>query len=99
MTAYLIRRFIQMLIVLLLSSMAIYTLLNLAPGGPFDQLRQVQDKKQRISDERVEETLFNQLLDAGTEGAVKPEDVAREALRLAAVKLPVKTRTVVREDW
>ncbi|CUH59315.1 50S ribosomal protein L16 [Thalassobacter stenotrophicus] len=27
------------------------------------------------------------------------EDVAREALRLAAMKLPIKTRTVVREDW
>ncbi len=27
------------------------------------------------------------------------EEVAREALRLAAMKLPVKTRTVVREDW
>ena len=27
------------------------------------------------------------------------ELVAREALRLAAMKLPVKTRTVVREDW
>jgi len=27
------------------------------------------------------------------------EPVAREALRLAAMKLPVKTRTVVREDW
>ena len=27
------------------------------------------------------------------------EIVAREALRLAAMKLPVKTRTVVREDW
>jgi large subunit ribosomal protein L16 len=27
------------------------------------------------------------------------EDVAREALRLAAMKLPVKTRTVLREDW
>ncbi len=27
------------------------------------------------------------------------EGVAREALRLAAMKLPVKTRTVVREDW
>ena len=27
------------------------------------------------------------------------EDVAREALRLAAMKLPVKTRVVVREDW
>ncbi|MGR3484834.1 MAG: 50S ribosomal protein L16 [Paracoccaceae bacterium] len=27
------------------------------------------------------------------------EPVAREALRLAAMKLPVKTRTVQREDW
>ena len=27
------------------------------------------------------------------------EDIAREALRLAAMKLPVKTRTVLREDW
>jgi large subunit ribosomal protein L16 len=27
------------------------------------------------------------------------EPIAREALRLAAMKLPVKTRVVVREDW
>ena len=27
------------------------------------------------------------------------EDVAVEALRLAAMKLPIKTRVVVREDW
>ncbi|ARO15545.1 50S ribosomal protein L16 [Ketogulonicigenium robustum] len=27
------------------------------------------------------------------------ESVAREALRLGAMKLPVKTRTVIREDW
>src|SRR6056297_1050182 len=27
------------------------------------------------------------------------DDVAREALRLAAMKLPLKTRIVVREDW
>lgn len=27
------------------------------------------------------------------------DTVAREALRLGAMKLPVKTRTVVREDW
>ncbi len=27
------------------------------------------------------------------------ESVAREALRLAAMKLPIKTRTVVKEDW
>ncbi len=28
-----------------------------------------------------------------------PEAVAKEALRLAAMKLPVKSRVVVREDW
>ena len=28
-----------------------------------------------------------------------PEDIAREPLRLAAMKLPIKTRTVQREDW
>lgn len=28
-----------------------------------------------------------------------PEVVAKEALRLAAMKLPIKTRIVVREDW
>jgi len=28
-----------------------------------------------------------------------PESVAREALRLGAMKLPVLTRVVVREDW
>jgi len=27
------------------------------------------------------------------------EEIAREALRLAAMKLPIKTRTVAREDW
>jgi large subunit ribosomal protein L16 len=28
-----------------------------------------------------------------------PEAVAREALRLAAMKMSVKSRIVVREDW
>jgi large subunit ribosomal protein L16 len=27
------------------------------------------------------------------------EEVAKVALRLAAMKLPVKTRTITREDW
>jgi len=27
------------------------------------------------------------------------DDIAREALRLAAMKLPIKTRIVLREDW
>lgn len=28
-----------------------------------------------------------------------PEGIAREALRLAAMKLPIKTRVIAREDW
>lgn len=28
-----------------------------------------------------------------------PEVIAREALRLAAMKLPIKTRVIAREDW
>ena len=27
------------------------------------------------------------------------ETIAREALRLGAMKLPIKTRTIIREDW
>lgn len=54
MTAYLIRRFIQMIIVLIVSSMAIYTLLNLVPGGPFDALLQNADRKTSISKEQIE---------------------------------------------
>ena len=30
---------------------------------------------------------------------LRTDDIAREALRLAAMKLPVKTRVVIREDW
>lgn len=39
MTNYLIRRFVQMTLVVLVASMAIYFLLWLAPGGPLDELR------------------------------------------------------------
>ncbi len=39
MTNYLIRRFFQMTIVVIIASMAIYFLLWLAPGGPLDELR------------------------------------------------------------
>ena len=38
MTNYLIRRLFTMLIVLFLSTMAIFLILNAAPGGPFDDL-------------------------------------------------------------
>lgn len=39
MTNYLIRRFVQMTVVVIVSSMAIYFLLWLAPGGPLDELK------------------------------------------------------------
>ncbi len=49
MTVYLIRRFFQIIIVLLLSSALIYTLFSVAPGGPLDELLQVSDPKTRPS--------------------------------------------------
>ena len=42
MTAYFVRRIIQMILVLLISAVASYALLNLAPGGPLAGLRQTQ---------------------------------------------------------
>ena len=51
MTGYLVRRFFQMILVVLLSTMAIYALLNIAPGGPLSGLRAASaDRTQRISE-------------------------------------------------
>jgi len=50
MTNYLIRRVFQMLLVVLLSTMAIYVLLNVAPGGPLSGLRTTADRRERVSD-------------------------------------------------
>jgi peptide/nickel transport system permease protein len=50
MTSYLIRRFIQMAVVVLLATMAIYGILNLAPGGPMAGLNQIGDRKARFSE-------------------------------------------------
>ena len=50
MTAYLIRRAFQMSIVVLLSTFAIFMLLNIAPGGPLSGLRLSADRKSRVSD-------------------------------------------------
>src|SRR5688572_7057236 len=50
MTAYLIRRLLQMVVVILLATMAIYGLLNLAPGGPMAGLNQIGDRKARFSE-------------------------------------------------
>lgn len=52
MTNYLIRRFLQMLLVILLSATASYALLNLAPGGPLTGLRQIQQNSRfRITED------------------------------------------------
>jgi peptide/nickel transport system permease protein len=53
MTAYLIRRAMQMLVVLILSSLAIYFLLNLVPGGPLSQLKLIADPKARLGPNEV----------------------------------------------
>ena len=55
MTNYLIRRLIQMVFVIFLSAMASYALLNLAPGGPTQGLRQTsQVGKNRLTEEDIQ---------------------------------------------
>lgn len=53
MTGYLIRRGIQMIVVLIISSIAIYSLLLAAPGGPFSGLKQLTGAKDRVSEEQI----------------------------------------------
>jgi len=50
MANYLIRRFFQMILVVFLSSLAIYILLNVAPGGPLSGMKLSADRKSRVSD-------------------------------------------------
>jgi peptide/nickel transport system permease protein len=50
MTNYLIRRFFQMIIVVFLSTVAIYVLLNVAPGGPLAGMRSSGDRRLRPSE-------------------------------------------------
>jgi peptide/nickel transport system permease protein len=50
MTNYLIRRLFQMIIVVLLSTVAIYVLLNIAPGGPLSGMRVTSDRRNRPSE-------------------------------------------------
>lgn len=50
MTSYLIRRLIQMMLVVLLATLAIYVLLNVAPGGPLSGIRLSADRRQRVSE-------------------------------------------------
>ncbi len=52
MTSYLIRRLLQMIVVILVSAAASYALLNFAPGGPLTGLRQLQQSSRfRITEE------------------------------------------------
>ena len=52
MTGYLLRRVLQMILVVFLSAMASYAILNLAPGGPLAGLRQqTQTARNRITEE------------------------------------------------
>lgn len=54
MTAFFIRRIFQMILVVLISAVASYALLNLAPGGPLAGLRQRQQNNQfRITEEDI----------------------------------------------
>ncbi len=54
MSGYLIRRVFQMIVVILLSAVATYTLLNYAPGGPLSGLRQQQQSSRfRITEEDI----------------------------------------------
>jgi len=52
MTGYLLRRLVQMIVVVFLSAAVTYALLNLAPGGPLSGLRQTQQSATfRITEE------------------------------------------------
>jgi len=54
MTAFFVRRILQMIIVLLISAIASYALLNLAPGGPLAGLRQQQQNNRfQITEEDI----------------------------------------------
>ncbi len=54
MTGYLLRRLVQMVVVVFLSAAATYALLNLAPGGPLSGLRQIQQSTRfRITEEDI----------------------------------------------
>jgi peptide/nickel transport system permease protein len=53
MSTFLIRRVLQMIVVLFLSSVASYALLNLVPGGPLQGLRQSTDPRRRLTEEDI----------------------------------------------
>jgi len=54
MITFLVRRFFQMGIVLLISSIVIYLILSFVPGGPLDEYMQVTDPRDRPSPADIE---------------------------------------------
>lgn len=54
MTNYLIRRVIQMSVVVIVASLSIYLLLWLAPGGPLDELNVTADRKAKFSEADIQ---------------------------------------------
>ena len=51
MTGYLVRRVVQMLLVVLVATIVIYVLLNVAPGGPLSGLQSASaDRRQRVTE-------------------------------------------------
>lgn len=53
MANYLLRRTIQMFIVVIMATIAIYALLNLIPGGPLSGINQNGDLRTRLSEEEI----------------------------------------------
>jgi peptide/nickel transport system permease protein len=54
MAGYLVRRLLQMILVVFLSAMASYAILNFAPGGPLAGLRQqTQSSRNRLTEEDI----------------------------------------------
>lgn len=53
MANYLIRRGFQMIVVIIMATMAIYLLLNIVPGGPLSGLNLTADPRQRLSEEDI----------------------------------------------
>jgi len=54
-TGYLIRRFVQMFMVVIVATIVIYALLNVAPGGPLSGLRTASaDRKQRVTEADIQ---------------------------------------------
>ncbi|MEA2573383.1 MAG: peptide/nickel transport system permease protein [Chloroflexia bacterium] len=64
MVVYLIRRFMQGLLILALSNFLIYTILVASPGGPLDQFAELQHGRKDLNAERIKKTMEAYKLDS-----------------------------------